>query len=361
MQLRCRLHEIMAARGIKFDELQKKTRVDRNALSALRKNTWNSINRRNLAALCAALDVRLDELFELIPEDIWAPIKMRREVTIHYGSRAIMETAQPGRAGEKTQVRQFIGVWDRRACKLISECLHQSCPDIRVREVEHITGQHGFDPDVDESALRVFREGNHVLVGSPIANGFVEQVVCGAYDVAPGTPKMRGTFPYGFVWEPGHGVRSSFGWDGVGNDFGIWSNLTGKLVASRTFETDGEGQDCALILVYRIASPTANHGSAWTDAERVIIAILGHSGPGTYAATQLAVDESSAVGLFPSAAGKPLMRAVRSTYSCSPVTPPRDNRQVTSRELVDEPDDGSPTAATAKPGKKPRRRKKKGG
>lgn len=362
MRLRCNLRDIMDQRGITVSALHDASHVGVATIIDLRRNTWKQIRQRSLAALCATLNVTLDELFELIPEDIWAPIKMSREVTIHYGSRALPDPpdSPDGKVGP---VRQFIGVWDQRAINLISDYLHESCPDVRVRHEEHITGDHGFDPVVRDAAQRVFHEGNHVLIGSPVANGFAEQVICHAYDVAPGAGAMQDRFPYGFVWESNRGVSSSFGREDDGNEIGIWSTGTGKLVAKRTAVRSGKGEDCALILVYRTWQPPSRR-SRGGDNERVVIALLGHSGVGTYAATQLAIDPVRAVGLFPTEKKKPLMRAVRATYNCYPVTPPRDNRQVTSGELVREPNEAAIPETTTRdekprsPKSKPGRRRK---
>jgi DNA-binding Xre family transcriptional regulator len=332
----------MDRRGYTIDALRKAAGVGQDAIVALRRNSWKKVSRHTLEAICATLDIDLDELFERIPEDIWTPIKMSREVTIHHGSRAFVETSDSMNGGA-SQVRQFVGVWDMRAMKLISEFLHRSCPDIRVRQEEHITGERGFDPEVREAADRVFQAGNHVLIGSPIANGFVEKVVCHAYEATPGAAAMRDRFPYGFVWESGRNVRSSFGWENIGDESGIWSTRTGKLVARRTTVASGEGDDCALILVYRIPQPPARRSNG--DDERVIIAILGHSGVGTYAATELATDAGRCAGLYPPERRKPLMRVVSAKYSCCPVTPPRDNREVIHQELVDVADETPPTAA----------------
>lgn len=341
MRLRCRLRELMDERPVTVHALHDRTGIPRQAIVDMRGNKWKHVSPRTLGGLCGELNVTLDQLFELVPDDIWAPIRLRREVTIHYGSRALRESLDGARAGEDAPLRQFIGVWDQRAINLISEHLRATGPDILVQQVEHVTGvERGFDPAVREEARRLFREGNHVLIGSPIANQFAEEVVCHAYGAKPYAPQMRERFPYGFVWESARSVTSSFGWESVGAEFGIVSTRTGKLVAWRRTVLDGEGRDCALILVHRIWQSPVRRSSGG-DEERVIIAILGHSGVGTHAAAELATDAACAARLYPPEPGKPLMRVVSATYTSSPVTPARDNREVTGWALADlQPSEG---------------------
>jgi DNA-binding Xre family transcriptional regulator len=327
----------MDDRGITVDKLHRISGVGREAIVALRKNTWKQVSRTALARICGVLDIGLDQLLELIPEDIWAPIRTSREVTVHYGSRALTGVQVAGSSDEARQFRQFVGVWDLRSINLISEYLRQWGVDIRVRLEEHVTGpERGFDPSVREAVRRLFHEGNHVLIGSPIANQFAEEAVCHAYKVTPYAPQMRQGFPYGFVWESARGVVSSFGWESVGKEIGIASTSTGKLVAWRTPSGDGEGKDCALILVYRILQPLVRRSSGG-DEERVIIAILGHSGVGTYAAAELAIDPVWGPSLYPRERGKPFMGVVQATCTSSAANPPRDTREVTRWTLVDAP------------------------
>jgi len=348
MQVRCRLRDIMDERGITVDALHQRARVGREAIAALRKNNWKLVGRSTMGRVCNALNITLDQLFDLIPEDIWAAVKLSREITIHYGSRTVLESHEASRSGDDAQhCRQYVGVWDMRALTLIWEHLKGWGLDISVRLEEHITGlDRGFDPSVREAVRRVFDTGNHLVIGSPIANQFAESVVCHAYGVAPYAPQKPQQFPYEFVWDSARAVTSSFGRQGVEGKFGIASTRTGELVAQRTVVSDGEGQDCALILVHRIWQPPTRRGIGGED-ERVVIAILGHSGVGTYAGAQVAADPICATGLHPLERGKPQLRVVAATYTASPVTPPRDNRQVTSVRLLDDPDGGPLRAATA--------------
>jgi DNA-binding Xre family transcriptional regulator len=357
MQVHSRLREIMRERGLGVKELLEMSGVGRDAIAALRGNKWQRVSRAVMGKICAALNITFNDLFILNPEDIWAPIKLSGEVTIHYGSRS--ETRLLGSASDDFILAgQWIGVWDMRAANLIIEYLKRAGLEVNVIMKEHVTGlERGYDPSVRDSIRQIFESGNHVVIGSPIANQFTEEVVCYAFGVTPYAPNMREAFPYGFVWDSRRRATSSFGWQGVGNEFGIWSTRAERLVARCTIVKEGQGQDCALILVYRIFVPQARreHGS---DAERVVICILGHSGAGTYAGANAAIDSKYAGELYPAERGKPHMRVISATYTRAPSETPRDNREVTGAELVEE---SQPKPASGAPPRGSHRRRPRKG
>lgn len=335
MQVYCRLREIMRERPMTVEELHRMSGAGREAISALRGDKWMRVSRVALGKICGALNVTLDELFALNPDDIWASIRLAGEVTIHYGSRSLPEMRTGAASSEDSiMAGQYVGVWDLRAFKWISEYLEQSGCGVRVSLREHVTGaERGFDPSVRESAREIFENGNHIILGSPIANQHTEEVVCHAYGVPPYTPQKREAFPYGFVWSSRHAVISSFGWQGIGSQFGIMSNLTGELVAARTTVREGEGKDCALIVVYRFPVPPARrrHGS---DKERVVICILGHSGAGTLAGAHVATDPRFAAALYPRERKVAQMRVVSATYTRAPTAALLDTRELRDAFLV---------------------------
>jgi len=343
------------------EDLERISGVGHEAISSLRGEKWARVSRLALAKICGALDITLDELFLLSQDDIWAPIKRAGEVTIHYGSRSLPSTgAGPVPPDDLILAGQYVGVWDLRAFKWISEYLKHSGLDVGVSLREHVTGAgHGLDPADNDSVRNIFEEGNHVILGSQIANQNTEEVVCHAYGVPPYTHGMRETFPYGFVWGSKYKVASSFGWQGMGSNFGIVSNSTGKLVAFRTTVKEGAGQDCAMIVVYRILAP-ASRNAAGNGQDRVVICILGHSGAGTFSGAKVATDAKFAARLYPEKLGVPLMRVVSATYTRAPIESGHDNRVLGECELVDDvpaPETGGESPA----GKTSRRTKRAGG
>lgn len=337
MKVHSRLREIMRKERITVDELHQKSGAGREAISALRGENWMRVSRLAMGKICGALNITMDELFFLNPEDIWAPIRLAGEVTIHYGSRSLPATgAGPVPPEDLILAGQYVGVWDLRAFKWISEYLKQFGPDVSVSLQEHVTGaERGFDPSVGESVKGIFKTGNHVILGSPIANQHTEEVVCHAYSVPPYSPDQRQAFPYGFIWSSKYKISSSFGWMGMGSTSGIMSNRTGTQVASRTTVREGEGKDCALIVVHRISveSSRRRHND---PGERVVICILGHSGAGTLAGARVATNPEFAAGLYPKKTGQPHMRVVGATYTRAPIASLHDNRVLKDAFLIED-------------------------
>ena len=369
MRMYSRLLEIMREQHITVDELHRRTRVCRDAITALRLNSSQLVSPVSIARICEALNITLSDLFVLMPEDIWAPIRLAREVTIHYGSRSFGEPRlATGGPQDSLLSQQFIAARDTRAANWVSEYLMKLGAGIAVHRREHMTGiGRGFDPSIADAVRQVFERGNHVVIGSPVANQFAEEVVCHAHGVQPYVPRMHEAFPYGFVWDSRRSITSSFGWQGHGRgrsenfgpSFGIFSTQQGRLVAFRTVVAEGEGDDCALILAHRIFQPQAVRTASAAD-ERIVICILGHGGPGTEAAARVATDPKYAAGLYPPTRGTPHMRVVGAKYTRTATPDMVDNRVLTEAYLIDDnPSPPTPAAAAAPaPETRPRRRRK---
>lgn len=335
--LHCRLKEHMTRLGLTVDQLHRIARVSRETISQLRSNSFKGVSKRAISRICGALGLSIGELFEVLLEDIWLPIRLAGEVTIHFGSRNLLEP-QPAR-GDGADVlisRDFVGSWDLRAFQRASAYLQSLRPGIQVRFEEHTTGAgRGNDPAVRASAKRLFEGGNHIVIGSPIANQFTEEVVCHAYGVSPYNPETRDAFPYGFVWDSWRHVRSSLGVQGQRKPFGIAALPSNRIVAPHVVVPQGEGKDGALILVHRIFRAPSRRESG-DEVESVIICLLGISGPGTEAAARLATNPEFAAGLYPPARNVPRMRAIRcKTFRHASATPD-DNREVTDVEPIPE-------------------------
>ena len=96
--LHCRLKELMAQQNLTVDELHQGARVSRETLSQLRLNSFKGVRKQAIARICGAMGIGIGDFFELLPEDIWLPIRLTKEVTIHFGSRTEPEP-HPVRAG----------------------------------------------------------------------------------------------------------------------------------------------------------------------------------------------------------------------------------------------------------------------
>lgn len=347
-KLYCRLREIMDERHLAVYQLAKLSGVGRDTIGALRKNNWHRVDREVLGKICGALEVCLDELFDLREEDIWFAIRLHREVTIHLGSNsaAALVDSETGNGSPTAFYPQSIGAWDFRAFRVLTKHLAKLGRDITVRSEDHEGDVYqGFDPSRGDSVEELLGEGDHIIIGSPIANRLAEELVCRLFGVTPHTPSKRDAFPFGFVWDSRRSsTPSSFGWEGHGKEFGIADIATGKLVARGNIVAQGEGDDCALIVTYRIWQPPKQRRFG-RDDERIIICILGFSGAGTYAAAKVATDPRYAAALYPPTSGAPLMRPVAATYTRPATASLQDNRRVVTQSLV-EPDTTAPASDT---------------
>lgn len=359
MRMNCRLYEKMQDPFMTVDELHRRARVGRDVISNLRWNKRTRFDPDGIARICGVVNVTLDQLFVLVPEDSLAPIRLSRGVAIHLGSRPFQRArVATGRPQESLLSLQGIAARDHRAAQWISEHLLKLDPRIVIRMQEHMTGfGYGFDPSMADVTRHIFERGNHVLIGSPIANPYTEYVVCHMYDVPPYVPRKREAFPYGFVWDSERSVPSSFGWQGEGPRFGIYSTKKRDLVAFRTVVPEGDGEDCAIIVTYRVFQPPAARTNG-ADDERIIICILGDGGPGTEAAARVATDPQYAAALYPPTRGVPHMRVVGARYTRVATPDGRDNRVVTDVYLVDDDAEPHPRPATPPPAPEPRPRRK---
>lgn len=328
----CYLRELMDERGYGVDKLHRMSGVNRGTISNLSNNSFQGVSRQNIARLCGVLNKSIEELFVVLPKDIWLPIRLSKSVTVHFGSRFLSEV-RPGDDGRGDLVlRPYFGVWDFRAFQKIQEYLASLAPGIHVEFKEHITGEgRGIDPNTRSLVREIFEgSGNHILIGSPVANSFVEEVVCRAYDVEPYNPNHRKRFPYGFAWDESRSRRSSLGWRAAQNVYGIAALPSEKVIVPCGLGNQAEGTDGALIVVYRTGKdPKQKDGGA--DQERIIICLLGYSGPGTDAAAQLATNSKHAAGLYPDERNRPRMRAVSCKYHRDASNAPY---RVTDVELV---------------------------
>lgn len=335
-RVHCTLQERMTAAGLTVDEFHKIARVSRETLGNWRRNKFKGFSTSTVGRVAGALGCGIGDLFVLLPEDIWLPIRLAKEVTIHFGSRAFTEP-RPARNGDGNHVsRELMGTWDFKTFQLISEHLMRLQRDIHVKTQLHVTGPRRInDPTAHTWAERVFERGNHIFIGSPRANGITEEVVCKAYGVAPYNPQMRGKFPYSFLWDDWREVLSSFGAQQRGKQCGISAMPSNRIVAPHVNVASGKGSDGGLILTYRVFQAPARRESD-DDDERVVICLLGYSGPGTLATAQIATNPECAAGLFPPARKVPRMRAVRCKHVCEASPIPGDNREVKEAELVPE-------------------------
>ncbi len=327
----CRLDEIMRARRLTQKELSELSTVDTERISALCDGTWGAVKPETLGKLCAALRIELHELLQAVPADIWYPIRRSGKLTVHVGSTSL-ESVKGKPVGIPLD-RQGIGTWDVRALFHVYEYLNRPPGrGVVFTFQEHMDALH--DPARVE---KLYADGCHLILGSPIVNPIAEDAVCRGFGVPPRSRSRRDGFPYRFRSDRKH--ASSFSDEAAATaELGILREGSARLVARRTVVGRGDvGEDCGLIFAYRF-----NPDSRPSEGDdRIIIAIMGHSGCGTLAGTMLACDDSSASALYPEKRKRGMMRAFTAIYS-RPLTesgsddPGFDDRVPVSWALVGE-------------------------
>lgn len=324
----CWLKEILEERKVTPNELTLAAKVPSITIKALQTNQLQSVSLDDLGKIAAALGIGIDRLVCVYPENIWLPIVLRREVTIHLGADSFVDRFEtPSGEGASGIDRLMMGFWDVQAASEICRYLNRLGVNVNVDLRVHLADEEG-DPVGD-----AFKKGNHIILGSPVANRFCEGLVAGVFGAASSDPQQRSRFPYEFVWGAKRARKSSFG--RVANDgkLGIGCTRTGNLVAPRTLVSEGQGEDCALVVAHRVALRNEER-FAGHNLERVVLAFVGHSGPGTLAAARVAMAEDAAAELYPSRPERPLMGVVRAIYE-RPSSTKRDNRKLVTQALVD--------------------------
>jgi len=329
MNVKCLLREIMTERKLRVKQLARMSGVSRNTITALR-GEWMGVSALTIARLCKALNVKPGDLFEYYEHDLCFSIRQHQEVTIHYGSRsspaALPSKRERGTHGDGLFAARLVAARDMIAVNLIVEHLTSLGAGIKVRLQEHAMGRDsGYGANGTDPVATVFSAGNHIVVGSPIANPWAEPIVAWMFGAEPYTPGAHKSFPLGFVWDSRLAVTSSFGWRGVGPDFGIAATADARLVARRTLVShERSGSDCALVAAKRIKLKAGDRRFGKDDA-RTIVCLLGHGSIGTEGAARLAIHPRFAATLFPSQIGRAEMWAVETQYLRPPIADSLDN------------------------------------
>jgi DNA-binding Xre family transcriptional regulator len=336
MNVVCRLGEIMEKRHVAGTQLSEMTGVSEDTITKLRNQTWQSVRRRILGRLAAALTVGVDELFVARPADIWFPIRRHRQVTVHFGSTSSrllgdQPDATDASGGEEMLDRQFIGVWDHRAFAHVYNYLSRTS----IGSIRYEFKEHEIGGVTDPFTRGDFAKGNHIFFGSPVVNPSAEHVVCCATDVTPRTPDRASDLPFNFRWQSKLTV-SSFGARSESEALGIVDTRSQALIAQRTVVSVGVGHDCGLIMTYRSKPPERERLLGDETDDYIVIVIMGQSGCGTLASTQLLCDdEKAARSLYPLERDQAVFRVCSATYTRDSSYVGHDNRVVRSVALVE--------------------------
>ncbi len=332
--LRGLLYDIMEKRHLKVTPLAAKLGIDAKTLRRLRSGKGKSVAIATIEALLTELDIGIEDLFAVVPDNVWYPIRRSGAVTVHFGSAP---EADRGR-DEEHFARLSVGTWDLKAFVHISQHLNATCDDGVV--FDHVVHNDKLDPPGERLAF--LERGNHIILGSPLVSPMAEDTVCHAWGLTPGDPHVAGKLPYRFRW--GRAAASSLAEFAGTNPHGIVARGPTGLVARRTVIKKGDdGEDCGLICAYRYQPKTSDsggragrrngHGPAVGD-DNVVIAIMGQSGCGTLAGARLLCRDDVAPELYPPKLGRPVMRAYRVRYRRRGVSPRLDDREIVEAALV---------------------------
>jgi DNA-binding Xre family transcriptional regulator len=336
MNIVCRLGEIMENRNVIGTQLSEMTGVSEDTITKLRNHTWQSVGRRILGRLAAALTVGVDELFVARPADIWFPIRRHKQVTVHFGSTSSrlldgQPDATDASGGEEMLDRQFIGVWDHRAFAHVYNYLSRTS----IGSIRYEFREHEIGSATDPFTRGDFKKGNHIVFGSPVVNPAAEHAVCSAKEITPRTPDRASEFPFNFRWRSRLTV-SSFGARSESGALGIVDTRSQELIAQRTVVPVGEGHDCGLIMAYRTKPPERERRLGDENDDYIVIVIMGQSGCGTLASTQLLCDDENAPrSLYPLERDQAVFRVCSATYTRDPSFVGHDNRSVRHVALVE--------------------------
>ena len=326
----CNLRILMDARGLTVAQLAKAAGVGKAVIIRLRKNKFCLVDMRAATRICWALDVSFGDLFEVTLRDLWFPFRMFGDVTVHFASNfGFLRPEGPRQsAGGTPHASGVVSAWDLRAFIQLQQHWQQLEPAVRIRFREHVAGTQR-----EGSALALVRElgGHTVLLGSPLASQYAEELLCELLNLSPNTPSEREKLPFSFLWEKSRPQTSSLGDANPEGVYGIWSREAQKVIARRTFAKPGAGgEDAALILTYRLPAP-ANQRKNGLDTSRLVLALLGHGGLGTLAAARIATDPEYTMALFPSEILRPKLAVVHVKYTRRPGPEDVDTRHLTAK------------------------------
>ncbi|RMD81715.1 MAG: XRE family transcriptional regulator [Candidatus Dadabacteria bacterium] len=331
-----RLAELMAEKGITVRELERLSGVSHTTISRLRRGWAKSIEFEHLAQICRVLGVTPGDVIVYHALDIWYPICLQGSVTIHLGSSALPDTLEgPVDAGKG--FRETVGSFDVYSFAELTEFIGSFEQRVQVRVALCPTGEGDTFAQLHKgTATSILEEGGcHIILASPKANSLAEEVVCAAYGVPPFSRGVAESFPLAFAYDESrqNAMRSSLATFVPADRCGIVDTETHELVAHRSQPNNDTADDCGLVFVQRTPVPAAKrrHGD---EDEGIVIALLGHGGPGTLGAARVLTSPEAAAALYPDELGEPRLYAIRAKYHTGTSDTPRDNRRLLSCSLV---------------------------
>ena len=234
-----------------------------NTLRTLLRDDWDQLARSSIERVCDRFGLEVQDLFELAPDDFWAPFEKAGRYTIIRGTR-------------KGEFR------DQLAIAILGQSLHTLLPSVGVRMKSFL--------EEEEKIVDYVQNNNCVVVGSPRTNPATEVVLCRHFGAQPFVPSAenRAKVPVRFVFPKDDRIVKSYttveAWSGLrgkGSGLGVCDGTGRELIVEVDWWPKEEyfsrtvlrGRDCGLLCVIKRPFGTIR------DVKTIILA--GFSTPGT--------------------------------------------------------------------------------
>jgi DNA-binding Xre family transcriptional regulator len=318
MVIRLRLRELLESRSINQAELGRRAGMREERVSRLVRNGWMEIKRDEIGRLLKVLRATPEELFEVHEPNVFFGARWDGPLQIHVSARRMVPHERSAvRPHRKRAARAPLGFNSRdiEALKLIQD---------RTRKLGIASEFVMHTPDTTRAArpMDLFDSGSHVIIGSNMTGELSEYAVAHMYGAPAFDELYLKRFPFNFSWGANRSFESSFGFDGPARNLpeGIYSTREKKIVATRTHKLGGLGEDCGLIIVYRVESPSGDDPRG-VRRERCLTVLAGHGRHGTLGCARLLVDPEHEARLYPEKERKAKMFAVQVEYFRQPESP----------------------------------------
>jgi hypothetical protein len=309
---------LLESRGINQAELGRRAGLRDERVSRLVRNGWMEIKREEIGRLLKVLRATPEELFEIHEPNVFFGARWDGPLQIHVSARRQVSHERGAARSNRRRTAKAPLAFNSRdieALKLIQD---------RTRELGIDSEFVMHTPDTMRVArpLDLFDSRSHVIIGSNKTGGLSEYAVARMYDAPAFDELFLKRFPFNFSWGADRSFESSFGFDGAKRNLpeGIYSTREKKIVATRTHKHGGLGEDCGLIVVFRVESPSGDDPRG-IRRERCVTVLAGHGRHGTLGCARLLVDPDHEARLYPEKAERAKMFAVQVKYFRQPESP----------------------------------------
>lgn len=324
MRLVSHVHRAIHKSGLNVTEFARESGIARSTLEKLIGNHFSEIRRDTIERLAARLKIHdLTELFSLQRDekDFLEPFATRRSVTFVFGTHDVTDPRARRIDGDQAAMRTTIDLWDVRTQTEFLNFVRLHEPEVRDEMVFY--SKRSFGEKERREVLDLVRRHNTVIVGSPKVNPACEAVLCALYRGSPGQKGRRAQGPGLRLSDDGRLEGSILFAEGH-DQAGVVDAESGRMIAACEYAgAAAESSDVGILI--NVFRPLG------TAEEVMLVIAAGVSGCGTYGVVKELVDSPPvAADLMP---GRPVERAVRTTYK-KPTESLRDDRRITRVKRV---------------------------